>query len=122
MEETTVFPFWKEDSRYTRVNYHHLELWSVDNLDQQYHEYLYTRNPYYILGDILVNHACASIILKKQLHCLDSPSIVYEDGTQWWYINGNPLPQEPVQKWIKDREASVPFDENTQVEFLLTFT
>ena len=55
VEETKVFPFWKEDSRYTRVNYHHLELWSVDNLDQQYHEYLYTRNPYYLLGDILVS-------------------------------------------------------------------
>jgi len=55
-------------------------------------------------------------------HRTDGPAVISADGTQqWWYLNGKDI-TPAVKQWLKDRAISWPWpDEETRVEFLLTW-
>ena len=56
-----------------------------------------------------------------QRHKTAGPAVVWADGTQWWYINGKDI-TPAVEQWMKSRAISWPWpDEETRVEFLLTW-
>ena len=54
-------------------------------------------------------------------HRIDGPAYMGSDGTQEWFINDRDITQE-VEQWMKLKEITWPWDEQTQVEFLLTWT
>jgi hypothetical protein len=47
--------------------------------------------------------------------------MIYADGTQVWWVNDNEIPMDEVEEWMKLKEITWPFDEETKVEFLLTW-
>ena len=53
-------------------------------------------------------------------HRIDGPAIIWSNGQQDWFIHGESLSHE-VKKWMEDREVTWPWDDATQVEFLLTW-
>ena len=57
--------------------------------------------------------------INDQMHRMDGPAITRTDGTREWWIKGENI-TEQVEKWMKDKDVPWPFDEETQVEFLLT--
>ena len=62
-------------------------------------------------------------------HRTDGPAImlveeewwINEPLHGWWWINGEDMTHE-VEKWMRLKQISWPWDEATQVEFLLTWT
>ena len=58
--------------------------------------------------------------LDDQLHRLDGPAVMDADGYQAWYIHGNHITQEVIT-WMQQRNVTWPWDQETQVEFLLTW-
>jgi len=56
-----------------------------------------------------------------KLHRTDGPAIIYKDEHTIWYINGKDITPEAL-KWVKDRNITWPFSEETVVEFFLTFS
>jgi len=60
--------------------------------------------------------------LNGHRHRTTGPAETYKNGNQHWFINDKDI-TKAVEKWIKDRDISSPFsDEETRVEFLLTWT
>jgi len=56
------------------------------------------------------------------LHRTDGPAVVWADGSQEWWVNDKNITRA-VEKWMKSRAVSWPWpDEETRVEFLLTWT
>jgi len=54
-------------------------------------------------------------------HRTSGPAIIWANGTQSWYVNGKDITEE-VEKWLEERTVSWPWpDEETRVEFLLTW-
>ena len=56
----------------------------------------------------------------NQRHRTDGPAIIDSTGYQGWWINGKNI-TEQVEQWMEHREIYYPWDESSQVEFLLTF-
>jgi type II secretory pathway component PulJ len=55
------------------------------------------------------------------LHRTSGPAIIRANGTQEWYVNDKDI-TEAVEKWQQERAVSWPWpDEETRVEFLLTW-
>jgi hypothetical protein len=55
-----------------------------------------------------------------ELHRTDGPAIMGDEGN-FWIINGINITVS-VEYWMAVREISWPWDEETQVEFLLSWT
>ena len=55
------------------------------------------------------------------LHRIDGPAVIRADDTQEWWINGKNISGK-VEQWMELKKISWPFDELTQVEFLLSWT
>ena len=53
-------------------------------------------------------------------HRIDGPAFIGNNGKHEWWINEVHITEE-VNQWMRDRDVSWPWDEETQVEFLLTF-
>jgi hypothetical protein len=53
-------------------------------------------------------------------HRLDGPAIIWADGTQEWWVNDKNI-TDKVEKWLKNQEITYQFDEETRVQFMLTF-
>ena len=53
-------------------------------------------------------------------HRIDGPAVIYAKGGYEWWINGREITNE-VAQWMEDREVTWPWDDATQVEFLLTW-
>jgi len=54
-------------------------------------------------------------------HRTDGPAVVLADGTAAWFFNGEDITLA-VEKWLQDQAVSWPWpDEETRVEFLLTW-
>ena len=58
--------------------------------------------------------------IKDKLHRENGPAIIWSDGVQEWYINGNNI-TESVNEWMQKQNVSWPWDEETQAQFILTF-
>ena len=58
--------------------------------------------------------------IKGQLHRVDGPAYITCKGKKEWWINGERITVK-VERWMKLREISWPWDELTQVEFQLTW-
>ena len=54
-------------------------------------------------------------------HRENGPAIIRADGGQEWWINGKAV-TEQVEKWMKRKNVNWPWDEETQVQFILTFS
>jgi hypothetical protein len=51
-------------------------------------------------------------------HRLTGPARIYADGDQEWYINDRLVTNE-VNTWMTENNITYPWDEHTQVEFVL---
>jgi len=58
--------------------------------------------------------------VNSRLHRLDGPAWIDVGGTQFWYVKGQDI-TEPVLSWMKHRAVSWPWDDQTQMLFLLTW-
>jgi hypothetical protein len=54
-----------------------------------------------------------------EYHSVDGPAMI-KDWGEYWFINGKNI-TEQVEQWMELKQISWPFDESSQVEFLLTF-
>ena len=54
------------------------------------------------------------------LHRLDGPARFWADGSQEWYVNHKNITQE-VTAWIAQRNITWPWDQEAQMEFMLTW-
>ena len=54
-------------------------------------------------------------------HREDGPAVIRTDGSQEWWINGFIFNDE-VTQWMKQHNVNWPWDEETQVQFTLTFS
>jgi len=57
--------------------------------------------------------------INGKRHRVDSPAIISAEGLQWWFLDGNGL--VGINEWIEDNNLIVPFDEPTQMLFLMKF-
>ena len=55
-----------------------------------------------------------------QRHRTDGPAIIGADGRQAYWIYGKDIAQE-VAAWISIHNVTWPFDDNTRIQFILTF-
>jgi len=60
-------------------------------------------------------------LVNDQLHRTDGPAVIRADGTQQWCVDGNFITRQ-VQAWIAVQNVSWPWDDDTQIQFLLTWT
>ena len=58
---------------------------------------------------------------NAQLHCGSGPAVIWSTGFLEWWINGIQLNATLVEQWMKLKDISWPFDEETEAEFLLTW-
>jgi len=58
--------------------------------------------------------------VNNKLHRIDGPAIEYKNGRIFWYINGYDVTIE-VNQWINEQNITYPFDEPTQMLFLMNF-
>ena len=56
-----------------------------------------------------------------QRHREGAPAIIRPNGNRVWWVNGKNI-TESVEKWMRDREVTWPFDEETEVEFRLSYS
>lgn len=54
------------------------------------------------------------------LHRIDGPAVIRYDGSSHWCVNGNYITDE-VKEWMREQNVTCPFDEPTQMMFLMTF-
>ena len=55
-----------------------------------------------------------------QLHRLDGPARIWTDGTQEWYVRDQEITSQ-VEAWMKEHAITWPWDEETQMQFILTW-
>ena len=58
--------------------------------------------------------------VNDQLHRTDGPAVIGADGRQEWYVDGKDITQE-VESWMQANTITLPFDDNTRIQFILTF-
>jgi len=56
-----------------------------------------------------------------QQHRLDGPAIDCQYGNGYWFINNISLPIRDVNTWMEEQNITWPFDEPTQMLFLMKF-
>lgn len=60
--------------------------------------------------------------IKGRRHREDGPAIIFKDGRHQWWVDNKMLPNEEIEQWVRENSIIIPFDRETQVEFLLTWT
>ena len=58
--------------------------------------------------------------VNGQLHRLDGPARIWTDGTQEWYVRDQEITSQ-VEAWMKEHAITWPWDEETQMQFILTW-
>jgi hypothetical protein len=53
-------------------------------------------------------------------HRLDGPAYVGANNSQEWWVNGNHITSK-VQAWMEQQGVTWPWDDETQMQFVLTF-
>jgi hypothetical protein len=59
--------------------------------------------------------------INDYLHRLDGPAWIDANGNQEWWINDKEITSD-VERWMKQNNVTWPWDEQTQMQFVLTFT
>jgi len=54
------------------------------------------------------------------LHRVDGPARIKADGTQVWYVNDQCITDE-VEAWMKTQCVTWPWNDETQMQFVLTW-
>ena len=58
--------------------------------------------------------------VNHQLHRLDGPAVIYADGRQEWRVCGKDITPQ-VEAWMKDHAITWPWNDETQMQFILTW-
>ena len=58
--------------------------------------------------------------VNGHLHRLDGPAVIGADGIQQWWVDGRRITRQ-VTTWMKRRNVTWPWDQDAQVEFMLTW-
>ena len=58
--------------------------------------------------------------VRGQLHRLDGPARIWTDGTQEWRVRHQNITQQ-VKLWMQTHGVTWPWDEETQMQFQLTW-
>ena len=58
--------------------------------------------------------------VNGQLHRLDGPAVISAAGDQEWLVNGQPITDQ-VEAWMQTQAVVWPWDDQTQMQFILTF-
>jgi hypothetical protein len=56
-----------------------------------------------------------------KMHRLDGPAWIAHNGNQRWYVNDQEITDQ-VNEWMQQQGVTWPWDEATQMQFVLTFT
>jgi len=59
-------------------------------------------------------------LVNGGIHRIDGPAIEWADGTLEWWINDCEITND-VNEWVKENNFTIPFDEPTQMMFLMKF-
>jgi hypothetical protein len=51
---------------------------------------------------------------------VDGPAVIHANGTQEWYIQGKSITPQ-VEAWMKDHAITWPWNDETQMQFILTW-
>ena len=58
--------------------------------------------------------------VNNQLHRLDGPARIWAAGTQEWWVRGQNITSQ-VNSWMQTQAVVWPWDDQTQMQFILTF-
>ncbi|CAB4122722.1 hypothetical protein UFOVP29_59 [uncultured Caudovirales phage] len=58
--------------------------------------------------------------VNNQLHRLDGPAVICADGSQEWYVNHQNITSQ-VNSWMQTQAVVWPWDDQTQMMFMLTW-
>jgi len=59
--------------------------------------------------------------VNGRLHRTDGPAVVYNHGIKFWFwVNGYQITDE-VNDWMKEQNVTWPFDDQTQMLFMMKF-
>ena len=58
--------------------------------------------------------------VNGQRHRVEGPAVIYENGYQAWWVHGKSITNE-VEAWMKTQSVTWPWDEETQMLFVLTW-
>ena len=58
--------------------------------------------------------------VRGLLHRLDGPAVIYATGTQSWWVNDQNITTQ-VNSWMQTQAVTWPWDDQTQMQFLLTW-
>lgn len=59
-------------------------------------------------------------ILDSNLHRTDGPDVIWSNGHQEWWLNGNAM-TDPIKTWMDTKGVTWPWDAETQTEFARTW-
>ena len=108
--------YWQVDGKYHRADGPAI-IWADGThqwcVDSQLHR---TDGPAVIMAD---GHQEWWVNGKR--HRIDGPAFIQADGHQEWWVNGNNITAK-AEQWMELNEIPWPWDELTQVEFLLSWT
>ena len=58
--------------------------------------------------------------VNGQLHRLDGPAVIWANGDQEWWVNDQNITDQ-VEAWMQTQAVVWPWDDQTQMQFILTF-
>jgi len=59
--------------------------------------------------------------INGERHRIDGPAVINLIlGTQYWFINGENITEDAIV-WVEENNLTIPFDEPTQMLFLMKF-
>ena len=58
--------------------------------------------------------------VNSQRHRLDGPAVIYANGSQEWWVRGQNITTQ-VNSWMQTQAVVWPWDDQTQMQFILTF-
>ena len=58
--------------------------------------------------------------VNSQRHRLDGPAVISANGDQEWWVNDQNITTQ-VEAWMQTQAVTWPWDDQTQMQFILTF-
>ena len=58
--------------------------------------------------------------IQGRLHRLEGPAYIGANGTQEWWVRGQNITTQ-VNSWMQTQAVTWPWDDQTQMQFILTF-
>ena len=58
--------------------------------------------------------------VNGELHQLDGAAVIWADGHQEWWVNDQNITTQ-VNSWMQTQAVVWPWDDQTQMQFILTF-